>query len=618
MGVGTQAGAEVTDFLIVLNTRAALVSFFVSRGSRISAHTRVQKTFMSAGSFTIGGNLSIAVGPLGRNGEAIGSLSSAGTVAAMYSYSKTKGLFGGVSLEGSVIVERQDANAIAYGNTISVKALLSGAVPPPTWAQPFIATLENCTGMPGGHTWVHDTPADLSPAIERGDPFLPTRDYAFGGVASPGSVTPGGGAKKKKMSFPPMSWGRTKSTGSYFEPNASDADTDMYNSDSRPSMGHRRPSKSDDLSRSMQKLAFENAAAAKSPQPPQLTSFDTHFDSDFVSESSAPPRAPTYTGDTFGGLDPSLSSTARGGRTEPEPDLLDFGPDAHGSSPLDFDPLGPSSRRMQPSAGTSAYPSTMSPGMMAASPNSSRPPLSQASSNPFFGLDSFKPSTPPTASTSNGFTPPKPSYGQRAWSASPASGVRTSSPFSDPSMRQSPLSGVRQNQQNMFGDAPSDPESEDDLYTPRRTRPPSSFPAPKVAVRPELAAPLPAWAKGRAIALFDFAAAQSGDLGFKSGQVITIMEMDDNTDTWLDDFQPVTNVNAEITLAGGRGQSMGGRVFSRLTLSSWYEDCGVGLVICTLGHVLCVVVMLACNATVWQRNVTTKALRGGLSAALDF
>jgi lipid-binding SYLF domain-containing protein len=62
---------------------------------------------MSAGSLTLGGNLSIALGPLGRNGEALGSVSTSGKVAAMYSYSKTRGLFGGVSLEGSVIVERQ-------------------------------------------------------------------------------------------------------------------------------------------------------------------------------------------------------------------------------------------------------------------------------------------------------------------------------------------------------------------------------------------------------------------------------------------------------------------------------------------------------------------------------
>ena len=39
---------------------------------------------MSAGSVTLGGNLSVAVGPLGRNGEALGSLNTSGKVAAMY------------------------------------------------------------------------------------------------------------------------------------------------------------------------------------------------------------------------------------------------------------------------------------------------------------------------------------------------------------------------------------------------------------------------------------------------------------------------------------------------------------------------------------------------------
>jgi len=40
---------------------------------------------MAAGSLTLGGNMSIALGPLGRNGEASGSLSTSGKVAAMYS-----------------------------------------------------------------------------------------------------------------------------------------------------------------------------------------------------------------------------------------------------------------------------------------------------------------------------------------------------------------------------------------------------------------------------------------------------------------------------------------------------------------------------------------------------
>ncbi|KAI1797964.1 hypothetical protein LXA43DRAFT_1088118 [Ganoderma leucocontextum] len=205
LGVGGQAGAEMTDFLVVLNSKSAV------------------KSFMAAGSLTLGGNLSVAVGPLGRNGEAIGSLSTSGKVAAMYSYSKTRGLFGGVSIEGSVIVERQDANTQAYRTDVTAKQLLSGAIPPPEWASPFIKTLESCTGLPGGRRWVQE--------LQNNHPNDP---YMFGSSIRRDWNTKNGDtsdrqqrkrerklSKKKKeksssISFPPIQWGRQKSSGSYF------------------------------------------------------------------------------------------------------------------------------------------------------------------------------------------------------------------------------------------------------------------------------------------------------------------------------------------------------------------------------------------------------------------
>jgi len=190
LGVGTQAGAEMTDFLIVLNTQSAI------------------KSFMAAGSLTLGGNLSIALGPLGRNGEALGSLNTSGKLAAMYSYSKTKGLFGGISVEGSVIAERQDANALAYHSDVSVKSLLSGAVPRPDWAQPLYQTLDACTKFRGGQReWIDDSPAQ-------------EQEYAFAGLSNPGGEQQPRMLQKKKKSgpppFPPSNWGEPKSNGSYF------------------------------------------------------------------------------------------------------------------------------------------------------------------------------------------------------------------------------------------------------------------------------------------------------------------------------------------------------------------------------------------------------------------
>ncbi|KAG0180412.1 hypothetical protein DFQ29_000705 [Apophysomyces sp. BC1021] len=94
------------------------------------------KTFMHHGTLTLG----VAVGPIGRNAEASSSASYK-NMAAVYSYSKTKGLFAGVSLEGSVIVERFDANAKMYGGKVSAKDLLNGSIPPPPQADTLYQAL---------------------------------------------------------------------------------------------------------------------------------------------------------------------------------------------------------------------------------------------------------------------------------------------------------------------------------------------------------------------------------------------------------------------------------------------------------------------------------------------
>ncbi|KAK9482375.1 hypothetical protein V1527DRAFT_492792 [Lipomyces starkeyi] len=123
-GVGGQIGAELTDFVMILNTRAAVESF------------------SQLGSITLGGNISIAAGPIGRNAEAGGS-ASLKSVAAIFSYSKTRGLFAGVSLEGSALIERRDANRKFYGGNVTAKQLLSGTVDSPAGADPLLRVLDS-------------------------------------------------------------------------------------------------------------------------------------------------------------------------------------------------------------------------------------------------------------------------------------------------------------------------------------------------------------------------------------------------------------------------------------------------------------------------------------------
>ncbi|KAF9582987.1 hypothetical protein BGW38_010462 [Lunasporangiospora selenospora] len=120
MGFGGQIGAEITDFVVVLNNATAV------------------RSFATGGNVTLGGNLSVAAGPIGRTAEA-GASASTKSVAAIYSYSKSKGLFAGksscsVSIEGSVIAERKDANEAFYRQRVSASELLSGSITPPPQA----------------------------------------------------------------------------------------------------------------------------------------------------------------------------------------------------------------------------------------------------------------------------------------------------------------------------------------------------------------------------------------------------------------------------------------------------------------------------------------------------
>ncbi|MEO6871790.1 MAG: lipid-binding SYLF domain-containing protein [Chthoniobacterales bacterium] len=117
-GIGWQIGAQVTDYIFVLNTDAAVRAF--SRGGNVK----------------IGADVSAAAGPVGRDLQA-----SVTPTAAVYTYSRSKGLFAGVSLEGAVIATQKDANAQYYGRGVSARSILSGRVAPPAGAAKLIHAL---------------------------------------------------------------------------------------------------------------------------------------------------------------------------------------------------------------------------------------------------------------------------------------------------------------------------------------------------------------------------------------------------------------------------------------------------------------------------------------------
>ena len=124
-GFGFQVGGRVTEFVIILNTQSAVHAF--ARGGNVE----------------FGGALSVAAGPVGRAAEA-GIL----PVAAVYTYSRSQGLFAGASLEGTILVAQSDKKSRYYGGPVTPEQILAGRVPPPPSARPLVATLSQYESEP--------------------------------------------------------------------------------------------------------------------------------------------------------------------------------------------------------------------------------------------------------------------------------------------------------------------------------------------------------------------------------------------------------------------------------------------------------------------------------------
>src|ERR1700675_3660272 len=118
---GFQLGGEATDFvLLVMNERGA--------------------SGILTSKVKLGADASVAAGPVGRT---VSAESDATLRAEILSYSRARGLFAGVSLEGSTIRPDNGDNRHVYGREISAKDIvLSGTVAVPPAAEQLVSTLD--------------------------------------------------------------------------------------------------------------------------------------------------------------------------------------------------------------------------------------------------------------------------------------------------------------------------------------------------------------------------------------------------------------------------------------------------------------------------------------------
>ncbi|HEX3396244.1 MAG TPA: lipid-binding SYLF domain-containing protein [Steroidobacteraceae bacterium] len=123
---GFQAGAQSSDIILVLTTKAGVEG-------------------IAGGKLTLGADASVATGPVGRQGSAATDMTFN---AEIYSYARTRGLFGGIALDGSVISIDRSANASFYHKPgVTASEIFSGQAPaPPATAQRFLERLAQSTG----------------------------------------------------------------------------------------------------------------------------------------------------------------------------------------------------------------------------------------------------------------------------------------------------------------------------------------------------------------------------------------------------------------------------------------------------------------------------------------
>jgi lipid-binding SYLF domain-containing protein len=89
--------------------------------------------------FTLGGDATVAAGPIGRTASA---KTDASMHAEILSYSRSRGVFAGVAIEGGTLREDDSANQDLYGKTMTNRAILAGDVPAPSGAAAFRSAIK--------------------------------------------------------------------------------------------------------------------------------------------------------------------------------------------------------------------------------------------------------------------------------------------------------------------------------------------------------------------------------------------------------------------------------------------------------------------------------------------
>jgi SH3 domain-containing YSC84-like protein 1 len=121
---GLQIGGQAVDLIMVVMNDNGMKALLSSK-------------------FKLGVDGSVAAGPVGRHAEGMTDLTMR---AEVLTYSRARGAFAGVTLNGAVIKQAQDDTRVFYGRMVPYRTLLNGGFAAPAEAEPFLSALRKYSG----------------------------------------------------------------------------------------------------------------------------------------------------------------------------------------------------------------------------------------------------------------------------------------------------------------------------------------------------------------------------------------------------------------------------------------------------------------------------------------
>jgi lipid-binding SYLF domain-containing protein len=145
---GLQIGGQAVDLIMVIMNDRGMQALLTSK-------------------FKLGADASVAAGPVGRHAEGSTDWKMR---AEVLTYSRARGLFAGITFNGAVIHQDEDATRELYGRMVDFKTILTGAVQTPQSAEAFVAALRKAAGT---DTAPPSTPAGSSTSSRPSAPVNP-------------------------------------------------------------------------------------------------------------------------------------------------------------------------------------------------------------------------------------------------------------------------------------------------------------------------------------------------------------------------------------------------------------------------------------------------------------